>query len=164
MPTSKPISGNTMKVYLHLVTHGPSELREVQRGLELSTPSLASYHLNRLIEFGYAKQDKDGKYVAVKEESNEVLSGFQRIGTVLVPQLFFFTVFFTILIFFYSYQALVAPGSAIYLVITSLAVVMLLWYETMRMWRGLSDEPKEQWYNPIIILSRVLKEISKLFE
>ena len=135
----KTITGNTLRVHLYLVAHGPSELRDIQRGLGLSTPSLASYHLNRLTEYGYVMQDKEGKYVAIPEASNEILSGYSRIGTVLIPQFFFFTVFFTILIFFFSYQAMISSGFTVYLVAVSLAVVVLLWYETLRLWRKLVD-------------------------
>ena len=137
MTASKSITGNTLRVYLHLVTHGPCELREVQRGVGLSTPSLASYHLGRLSESGYVKQDPEGKYVAIREASKEILSGYSRVGTALVPQFFFFTVLFTILIIFFSYQAMYSPGFTTYLVAVSLAVVVLLWYETLRLWRRL---------------------------
>ena len=144
MTSTKEITGNALRVYLHLVTHGPCELREVQRGLGLSTPSLASYHLNKLMEEGYVKQDKDGKYFAIKEASIEILEGYTRIGTSLVPQLLFFTVLFTILISFFSYQAINAFEYIIYLVATSLATVILLWYETIRLWRRLVVEPEKK--------------------
>jgi hypothetical protein len=144
MTASKEITGNTLRIYLHLVTHGPCELREVQRGLGLSTPSLASYHLNRLIGASYVKQDRDGKYFAIKEASIEILEGYTRIGTTLVPQILFFTIFFTILITFFSYQTINSSGFTIYLVATSLAMVILLWYETIRLWRRLVVEPEKK--------------------
>jgi DNA-binding transcriptional ArsR family regulator len=144
MTASKEITGNTLRVYLHLVTHGPCELREVQRGLGLSTPSLASYHLNRLTGAGYVKQDRDGKYFAIKEASTEILEGYTRIGTALVPQILFFTILFTILITFFSYQAINSPEFTIYLAVTSLAAVILLWYETLRLWRRLVVEPEKK--------------------
>jgi DNA-binding IclR family transcriptional regulator len=65
--TQKEITGNTLRTFLYLLTHGPSELREVQRSLGLSTPSLASYPLGRLVDAGYVTQDDEGKYVAIKE-------------------------------------------------------------------------------------------------
>lgn len=73
MTASKDITGNALRVYLYLVTHGACELREVQRGLDLSTPSLASYHLKKLAEAGYVRQDRDGKYFAIQEASTEIL-------------------------------------------------------------------------------------------
>jgi len=137
MKKTKEITGNSLKTYLYLVTHGPSELRDVQRGLGLSTPSLASYHLGRLIEAGYATQDRESRYVAVKDSSIEILEGYTKIGTTLVPQLVFFAILFTILIPFFSLASLSSPSFTGYLIASSLAMVALLWYEVIRLWRRL---------------------------
>ena len=138
MRASKEITGNALRVYLYLIKHGPCELRDVQRGADLSTPSLASYHLNRLIEASYVKQDGEGKYAAVMEATSDILSGYSKIGTTIVPQLLFFTVLFTIITVFFSYQALSIPSFTVYLIAAALAMVLLLWYETIRLWRKLT--------------------------
>ncbi len=137
MQPSQGIKGNTLRVYLHLVKNGPCELREVQRGVGLSTPSLASYHLGRLVESGYARQDELGRYVATNESSTEILEGYSKIGAAIVPQLFFFTVLFTIITAFFSFETLYSHGYAAYLVAASAAMVATLWYETLRLWRRL---------------------------
>jgi DNA-binding transcriptional ArsR family regulator len=144
MKTKKEISGNTLRAYLFLISHGPSELREVQRGLEFSTPSLASYHLGRLEEAGYVEKDEEGRYVAIKEASTEILEGYSKVGNALVPQLFFFTVLFTILIAFFSIKSLSQSDFLPYLIVCSVGLVILLWYETLRLWRKLVVEsPKK---------------------
>jgi hypothetical protein len=56
MSANTEIRGITLKVYLYLLKHGSPELREVQRGIYLSSASLASYHLGKLSEAGFAKQ------------------------------------------------------------------------------------------------------------
>jgi hypothetical protein len=137
MPAFGEIRGNTLRVYLHLVKNGPSELREIQHGVGLSTASLASYHLNRLISSGYAKQDELGKYFATKDSPTQILEGYSKIGTAIVPQLFFFTVLFTILTLFFSYEAAYSVQYASYLIVVSIAMVGVLWYETLRLWRKL---------------------------
>jgi DNA-binding transcriptional ArsR family regulator len=137
MTTPREIAGNTLRVYLFLVTRGPCELREVQRGLDLSTPSLASYHLKKLGEAGYVEQDRDGRYLAVREASTDILESYMRVGSALVPKIFFFTVLFTILAAFFSYMAMNSPEYTVYLAATSLAAITLLWYETVRLWRRL---------------------------
>ncbi|MGB8779048.1 MAG: helix-turn-helix domain-containing protein, partial [Candidatus Bathyarchaeia archaeon] len=76
MPVSQEVKGNALKIYLYLLRHGPSELRDVQRGVGLSSASLASYHLGRLSEAGFVKQDDQGRYSAVKEASDRVLEGY----------------------------------------------------------------------------------------
>ena len=60
MPANNEIKGNTLKVYLYLLRNGPAELREIQRGIGLSSPSLVSYHLGKLTEAGFAGQDEFG--------------------------------------------------------------------------------------------------------
>src|SRR6266851_5940024 len=134
MPVSQEIKGNTLRVYLHLVKNGPSELRDVQRDVGLSTPSLASYHLGRLVSSGHAKQDELGRYVATNESSTEILEGYSRVGPAIVPQLFFFTVLFTILTTFFSFEALYSSSYTSYLVAVSVAMAGALWFETLRLW------------------------------
>ena len=138
MPKNQEIRGNTLKVYLYLLKHGPSELREVQRGLDLSSASLASYHLGKLAETNYVQQDEQGKYFAVKDASAKVLEGYSKVGPAVVPQLFFFSLLFTILATFFSFEALYGSGFTLYLVFVSIAMVVVLWYETLILWRRLT--------------------------
>jgi hypothetical protein len=137
MSVSQEIKGNTLKVYLYLLRHGPSELRDIQRGVGLSSPSLASYHLGKLSEAGFVTQNEYGVYSAVKEASDRVLEGYSRIGSAIVPQFFFFSLLFTILVTFFSFATLVLSGFTPYLVAVSLAMVVVFWYETLRLWRKL---------------------------
>lgn len=137
--TTHEVKGNTLRVYLCLLRHGPCELRDVQHELGFSTASLASYHLDRLAQAGYATQDEQGKYVATKEASGKILEGYSKIGPAIVPQLFFFTLLFTILVIFFSYEALYRPSFVIYLVLTSVGMILVLWYQTFKLWRKLAD-------------------------
>jgi hypothetical protein len=138
MSANQEIKGNTLKVYLYLLRHGPSELKGVQRGVGLSSPSLASYHLGRLSEAGFVTQNEYGVYSAVKEASDRVLEGYARVGPAIVPQLFFFAVLFTVLVAFFSFAALWLSGFTPYLVVVGVAMVLVFWYETWRLWRRLS--------------------------
>jgi hypothetical protein len=137
MPDGNEIKGNTLKVYLYLLRHGPSELRDVQREVGLSTPSLASYHLGKLIESGYAMQDEQGRYVVTGQALREVLAGYSNIGVAVVPQLFFFALLFTILTAFFSFEVVVHADFTLFLVAISLAMVVVLWFETVRLWKKL---------------------------
>ena len=138
MSVSQEVRGNALKVYLYLLRHGPSELRDVQRGVGLSSASLASYHLGKLAEAGFVVQDERGRYFAVKEASDRVLDGYSRMGRAIVPQLFFFALLFTILAAFFSLEALYANGFTVYLVVVCAAMVLVFWYETLRLWRRLA--------------------------
>jgi hypothetical protein len=138
MSIGREIKGNTLKVYLYLLKHGPSELRDIQRGVGLSSPSLASYHLGKLSESGFVTQNEYGVYSDVKESSDKVLEGYARIGSAVVPQFFFFALLFTILIVFFSFATFYLSGFTPYLVAVSIAMVIVFWYETLRLWRKLS--------------------------
>ncbi len=138
MPSNQEIKGNTLKIYLYLLKRGPSELREIQRSLNLSSASLASYHLARLIEMGYAKQDEYGRYMAERDTSDKVLEGYSKVGSAVVPQLFFFSLLFTILVGFFAYSAIYLPGFVPYLIGLSIAMIAVFWYETIRLWRKLA--------------------------
>ncbi len=137
MSGGNEIRGNTLRVYMHLLRHGPSELRDIQREIGLSTPSLASYHLGKLVEAGYARQDELGRYVITGEAVGEILAGYSKIGVAIVPQLFFFALLFTILSVFFSFEVLAFADFTIFLVAISLAMVVVLWLETIRLWRRL---------------------------
>jgi hypothetical protein len=135
---SPEVKGNTLRVYLFLLKYGPCELREVQRGLDLSTPSLASYHLDKLIAVGYASRDQNGRYVASKDVPGDVIDGFTRVGARLVPQLFFVAILFTSLVGYFAFMSLHSAAYVPFLVASSLALVAGVWYETLRVWRSLS--------------------------
>ena len=138
MPDDQEIRGNTLKAYLFLLKHGPSELREVQRGLDLSSASLASYHLGKLVQANYVNQDEQGRYFAVKEASMKVLEGYSKVGSAVVPQLFFFSLLFTILAAFFSFETLRGVDFTLYLIIICIMMVAVFWYETLRLWRKLA--------------------------
>ncbi|MCL5788442.1 MAG: helix-turn-helix domain-containing protein [Candidatus Marsarchaeota archaeon] len=131
------LRGNTLRVYLFLLRNGPSELREVQRALNLSSPSLASYHLSKLVKLEYVAQDVEGRYSAIKDASPDILEGYTKIGAALVPQLFFFSVLFTVLSAYFGYKSLTAVSYTPDLVGVSVAMVVLLWWETLRLMRRL---------------------------
>jgi hypothetical protein len=138
MSEKQEIRGNTLKVYLYLLKHGPSELRDVQRELNLSSASLASYHLGKLLETGFVKQDAYGKYSAVKEAADRILEGYSKIGPAVVPQLFFFSLLFTILVVFFSVEIWSGFGFVPYLIGVSFVMLAVFWFETIRLWRKLA--------------------------
>jgi hypothetical protein len=138
MSANNEVRGNTLKIYLYLLKQGPSELRDIQRGVNLSSASLASYHLGKLSEAGFVKQDVHGRYLAIKEGSDKILEGYSRVGPAVVPQLFFFATLFTILVAFFSWAALFTLEFTPYLIAVCLGMLAVFWYETAKLWRKLT--------------------------
>jgi DNA-binding transcriptional ArsR family regulator len=132
------LKGNTLRAYLQVLRHGPCELRDLQHALGLSTASLASYHLNKLLEAGYVRQDEYGRYIASGEAVGEVLAGYSKVGSAVVPQLAFFAVLFSILIAYFSYEALRVSSFVPLLTVAATGAALVLWYETFRVWRRLA--------------------------
>jgi predicted transcriptional regulator len=61
------LRANTLKVYLCIIKNGnPTGIREVQRKLEFSSPTLATYHLEKLESLHLVKKTSKG-YVLEKK-------------------------------------------------------------------------------------------------
>jgi len=97
-------AATTWNVYLYILTsRDPVGVRDVWRELKLSSPSIAQYHINKLLELNIIAQTQEGKYVASEEKRVETLRSFVLLYGRLVPRLIF-------------YGALVAGILAIYFV------------------------------------------------
>jgi len=83
------LRGLTLKVYKFILKENrPVGIREVQRALGLSSPTLALYHMSKLEEAGFIKKELNG-YVA----DRIVLRNLIRLRKVLIPRNLFYTVF-----------------------------------------------------------------------
>lgn len=86
------LEGTTLRVYAYVIKQskgvGP---REVMRGANLSSPSVAYWHLQKLEALGLLQRNEYGEYVA-KEKAN--ISGHLWIGRNIVPRLMFYSLFF----------------------------------------------------------------------
>jgi DNA-binding Lrp family transcriptional regulator len=83
------LRGLTLRVYRFILKNEkPVGIREVQRALNLSSPTLALYHINKLEEAGLIKKELNG-YVA----DRIILENLIRLRRVLVPRNFFYSIF-----------------------------------------------------------------------
>jgi hypothetical protein len=89
---TETLEGKTLNVYSYVVKEGkPVGPRDVMRGVNLSSPSVAYWHLQKLEACGLLEKNKYGEYV-VKEKVN--ISGHLWIGRNLVPRLMCYSLFF----------------------------------------------------------------------
>jgi len=85
------ISGTTWDVYLYILTsREPVGVRDVWRTLKFSSPSLAQYHINKLLELEVVHQTLDGKYLVKEKEQIEALRNFVLLRGKLIPRLVFY--------------------------------------------------------------------------
>ncbi len=76
------LRGKAWKVYWFLLKTGsPVGVREVQRALHFSSPSIAFHHLEQLRELGLVeKQDVGGHYLLVGQVKIGVLRHYVKLG------------------------------------------------------------------------------------
>ena len=88
----KQLAGNTLSVYAYVVREKrPVGTRDVMRGANLSSPSVAHRHLQKLELLGLLEKNKFGDYI-LKEKTG--VSGHVWVGRNLVPRLMFYSFFF----------------------------------------------------------------------
>jgi DNA-binding transcriptional ArsR family regulator len=90
------LEGVTLNVYLYVVKNGTVGPREVMRGVNLSSPSVAYRHLQKLENMGLVTKNEMGTYVATKKVS---IHGYIWIGRRLLPNpLIYAAIFFVALV------------------------------------------------------------------
>jgi len=83
------LRGTTLEVYrLFLKSSRPLGIREIQRALNLSSPSLAVYHISKLEEAGLLRRE-NGEYAINKV----LLDDTVRIRRFLIPRYLFYSIF-----------------------------------------------------------------------
>ena len=83
------LRGLALKIYRFILKNDkPVGIREVQRALNLSSPTLALYHMNKLEEAGLIKKEANG-YVA----DRIVLENVIRLRRILIPRTLFYMIF-----------------------------------------------------------------------
>lgn len=135
------LKGKTLLVYMHLLKN-PSEavgVREIQRELGFSSPSVSSYHLTKLQDLGLI-ENVYGDYKLVKEVKVGVLRQFVTLGGVMLPRYLFYAVLMTTMMLTYLIQTPFQPSpEAVTTLVMGLVPTIILWYETVRIWR---DRPR----------------------
>ncbi len=133
------LRGNTLRVYWFMIQESrPVGVREVQRSLGMSSPSVASHHLNKLVNLALVEKQPDNNYELVRIVKVGVLRNFIGYRGVLLPRYAFFAVFFTVFTVVYvilSMTLWVGPFDR--LIAFALGVIGALfgWYETYRLWK-----------------------------
>ena len=75
------LKGTTYKVYRYMYRAGkPVRVNDVQRDLRLSSPSVAQYHLKKLLRLGLVKEVPEGYAI-----DKVIYENMVRIGRVTIP-------------------------------------------------------------------------------
>ena len=89
---SVELEGTTFSVYLYVAKEGkPVGPRDVMRGANLSSPSVAYRHLQKLEDSGLLTKNEYGEYLLKKKMK---VNGYHWIGRHLLPNAMFYFYFF----------------------------------------------------------------------
>lgn len=132
------LKGKTLIVYWYMLQQ-PSHtvgVREVQRSLGFSSPSIAVHHLEKLQDLGLIQKKATGDYVLEEEVKVGILKFFTRMGRYLVPRYLFYSLLFSTMLASYlglCFWVQIAPS--FYATMFALTAAILFWLETFRLWR-----------------------------
>ena len=132
------VKGKTLSVYWYMLRHPePLTAREVQRGAELSSPSLSMHHLERLRQFGLVEKDVHGQYTIKRDVRIGILNQFMGRGRIMVPRFLFYATFYTSLTAALGTILFWFPTDwyAVILLLMLVSACAVLWYEALKVWR-----------------------------
>ena len=132
------VKGKTLNVYWYLLRHQePLTAREVQRGAELSSPSLSMHHLERLRQFGLVEKDVHGQYTIKRDVRIGILNQFMGKGRIMVPRFLFYATFYTSLTAALGSLLLwlTTDWYSMVLLVLLVSACVVLWYEALKVWR-----------------------------
>lgn len=96
MEPEDELTATAMRTYIYLIKAGkPVGPREVMRGANLTSPSVAYRNLQKLIDMNLVSKDEFSNYV-VKEKAG--IKGYAWIGTHLVPRFILFGLVFLVVL------------------------------------------------------------------
>lgn len=132
------LKGKTLLVYWYMLRSPSSTVgvREIQRSLDFSSPSVAAHHLDKLLSLGLIDKSRTGEYSLAQEVKVGLLRFFTRLGRFLVPRYLFYSVWLsTMLIFYVAFYGLTGSIHNIAALIFGFTSSFILWFETVRLWR-----------------------------
>jgi predicted DNA-binding transcriptional regulator len=128
------LRGKTLTVYLYLLKHGKAVgVREVQKELGFSSPSVAFHHLDKLVDLGVVEKDQYDRYVLARKVDTGILHSFVSIGGINLPRLGFYAAFFSTIAA--AYLLINHAALDVYALIATVGGAAVFWYEAWRVWR-----------------------------
>lgn len=134
------LKGNTLLVYLYLVkSKTPVGAREVQRKLNFSSPTLATYHLEKLETLGLVQKTPEG-YTLAREVKVGAISQVVKFGSLLLPRYTFYLGLFSAMLACYFAFALFANSLELnihssFAILLGLTIISVMAYECIRIWK-----------------------------
>lgn len=133
------LKGKTLLVYWYLLQQ-PTHIvgiREVQRALGFSSPSIAVHHLEKLQDLMLVSKKGTGEYELEEEVKVGILRLFTHMGRFIVPRYLFYSILFTTMLATYIAVCAIAQiFPSFYAVVFGVIAVIVFWFETVRLWEA----------------------------
>jgi hypothetical protein len=131
------LKGNTLRVYWYLLQSSKnfSGPREIQRKLGFSSPALAVYHLNKLMELDLVEKIR-GEYHVKEIVDVGILRQFTKLGGIIVPRYVTYATMISVLFIFFISQVREINFYSLFAIIFGSLSTIIFWYETIRIWRS----------------------------
>ena len=125
------LTGRTLMIYFVLLNKKSIGVRELQRHLDLSSPSVAKYHLEKLVNL-HLIENRNGIYHLDKKADLPLLTSWVLMGKFLLPKVLFAAVLFTFLfigylLFVYSYW----NKDSMFFILFGLILMVYIWFEVI---------------------------------
>jgi len=96
--SNEELEGTTLEVYLLVVRKGkPVGPRDVMKSANLSSPSVAYRHLQKLEDMGYLQKNEYGEYNA---KNKAHVTGYIWFGRLLMPKMWVYSIVFLAIFLF----------------------------------------------------------------
>jgi hypothetical protein len=131
------LKGNTLRVYWYLLNSSAEFIgpRQIQRDLGFSSPSLAVYHLDKLLDLGLVKKNT-GEYQLKEIVDVGILKQFMKWKGVIIPRHITYATLISTLYFFFLTQLREINFYSLFALIFGSLSTAIFWYETFRVWQS----------------------------
>lgn len=129
---------NTFRVYLFMLRAKDGSVRQVQKALGFSSPTLARHHLRKLESLNLAKKDPYGNYHVIPR-SFGILKSFIIVGSFIVPRTIFIAAMFATMTCGFLIN-LPRNENLLWALIPSVVGLVVSVYQTIRYHRLLSNK------------------------
>ncbi len=129
------LQGNTLRVYFLMLQNSKSSIgpRDVQRKLGFSSPNLAVYHLDKLVELNLATKTL-GEYTLVDTVNVGVFRQFAKIGSYILPRYMLYASLWSTLFVFLVISLRDLNFYSMFALVFGLIGLLVFWFEAWRSW------------------------------
>jgi hypothetical protein len=133
--TPDELQGNTLRVYWVMLQNSKGSVgpRDVQRRLGFSSPNLAVYHLDKLVELGLATKQL-GEYYLVDSVGVGFFRQFARVGSYVFPRQMLYASMWTTLFVFLVLTLRSLTFYSLFALIFGLLGLVIFWFEAWKTW------------------------------